>query len=400
MTGKAQAMTIQAAQRMQDIAPFYVMRLLGRAKELQAQGRDIIHLEVGEPDFPTPTGITDAGIVALQQGKTRYTASTGIAELKRAIADYYHQQWQLDINPQRIIITPGSSAALQLLMQMLVNPGDAVMMTDPGYPCNRHFVRLSEGQALAIKVDSQSDFQIDEQLARQYWQDNVCALLLSTPSNPTGSCLSLETIGQLQAYCAEQNASLIIDEIYQGLNFDSAPLTALQHDADNVFVINSFSKFFGMTGWRLGWLVVPEAFIDAAERLAQNVYLAAPTISQYAALMAFDEQVLQELESRRQEFQKRRDYLLPALEAIGFKAGYKPAGAFYLYMDCSAFSHDSFDFCSRLLEEQGVAITPGIDFGSHLPHIHVRFAYTTSVENLQKAVSRIKTFISTYHATA
>lgn len=381
------------ARRMQGIAPFHVMRLLERARQLEAGGRSIIHMEVGEPDFPTPSTITAAGIHALEQGRTHYTPATGIPELKAAIAGYYAKRYGVKIDPARVIVTPGSSGALQLVMNMLINPGEQVMMTDPGYPCNRHFVRLVGGNALSVPVGPDSNYQLNSAIVREYWQESVRAVMIASPSNPVGSCLEAEQISDLIDWLAERRAFLIMDEIYQGLNFGHESFTALQADADNLFVINSFSKYFGMTGWRLGWMIVPDGYAGAADRLSQNLFLAPQTMAQYAALEAFSDETMRELEARRAEFQRRRDYLLPALEKLGFRARSTPLGAFYLYMDCSALTDDSFAFCERLLEEAGVAITPGLDFGSYQQNTHVRFAYTTDMEQLKRAVERIRDFL-------
>lgn len=382
------------ANRMSDIAPFHVMKILARARQLESQGKDIVHMEVGEPDFETPGLITQAGINALEHGETHYTPATGLPFLKQAIADYYNKELGVELNPARIIVTPGSSGALQLLMSLLVNPGERVQLTDPGYPCNRHFVRLVEGNPVSIPVDHTTDYQITVDIARQHWQENTRAVLLASPSNPTGSMVSPEQITELSEFLAEKNAFLIMDEIYQGITFDNKAVTALQSGAENLFVVNSFSKYFAMTGWRLGWLIVPEGFIDAAERYAQNVFLAPQTMAQIAALQAFKSEVIDELNQRTDEFEKRRDYLVPELEKLGFKLKSKPGGAFYLYMDCSRLTDDSYQFCVDLLEQAGVAITPGIDFGEYQAEKYVRFAYTTSIENLQEGVRRISEFLS------
>ncbi len=381
------------SDRMSDIAPFHVMKLLARARQLESEGRKIIHMEVGEPDFPTPENVTQAGIRALEQGETHYTPATGLPQLKQAIADYYHSSYGVELDPARVIVTPGSSGALQLLMSLLVNPGDAVLLTDPGYPCNRHFVRLVEGEPLTIPVDHTTAYQITTAVAQQHWRDNVRAVLLASPSNPTGSTISLDEVKELAEFLAARKSFLIMDEIYQGLNFDEPTITALQTGAENLFVVNSFSKFFGMTGWRLGWMIVPPEFAEPADRLAQNVYLAAQTMAQFAALEALKPETLLTLRQRRDEFQKRRDYLIPALEQVGFRLKHKPNGAFYLYMDCSALTGDSFQFSQDLLEQAGVAITPGLDFGRHQAEKYVRFAFTTSIANLQEGVGRISDFV-------
>jgi len=380
------------AARMQSIQPFHVMALLARARELEAQGRSIIHMEIGEPDFVTPQPVIDAGIRALQDGYTHYTPAVGLTALRERLAEFYQQRYDVNVEPRRIVITPGASAALQLVMAVLVNPGDRVLMADPGYPCNRNFVYLLNGQPLGIPVTAATAYQPTPQQVREYWTDSVTALLVASPSNPTGTLLGENKLREFHAIAAAQGGSLIVDEIYHGLVYDEQATTALAV-SDDIFVVNSFSKYFGMTGWRLGWLIAPDDYVADIDKLAQNLFLAAPTIAQHAALKAFDEESISILESRRREFRQRRDYLLPALRELGFEIAVIPQGAFYLYANCSRFSDDSFSFASRLLEEAGVAITPGIDFGTHQPETHVRFAYTTSLENLQEGVQRLREFL-------
>ncbi|WP_126454668.1 pyridoxal phosphate-dependent aminotransferase [Sulfuriflexus mobilis] len=384
---------LHIAARMHDIQPFHVMALLGRARELEAQGRDIVHMEIGEPDFITAQPIIDAGVKALQAGQTHYTPSLGLPALREAISAFYKQRYNQDVPARRIVITPGASGALQLIFSALINPGDSVVMADPGYPCNRHFVRLNEGETIGVPVNADSDYQLTADLLKQYWATNTVAAMLASPSNPTGTIVNEASLQAMHAVSQARGGNLIVDEIYHGLVYDQDISTALKISADDVFVINSFSKYFGMTGWRVGWLVAPEGYIDAIDRLAQNVFLAASTPAQYAALAAFQPETMEILEQRRAAFAERRDYLLPALRELGFDIPVTPQGAFYLYANCSRFTDDSYRFAGRLLEEAGVAITPGIDFGSHRPEQHVRFAYTTSLEYLQKGVERIKRFL-------
>ena len=384
---------MKPASRMQSIQPFHVMALLARARELEAAGRSIIHMEIGEPDFVTPQPVIDAGIRALQEGYTHYTPAAGLWSLRERIAGFYKQRYGVDIEPQRVIVTPGASAALQLIMAEVVNPGDQVLMADPGYPCNRNFVYLLNGQPLGIPVTAATAYQATPQQVRDYWTEQVAALLVASPSNPTGTLLGEHTLREYHAIAAAQDGCLIVDEIYHGLVYDEQASTALAI-SDEIFVVNSFSKYFGMTGWRLGWLIAPQAYVADIEKLAQNLFLAAPTIAQHAALKAFDEESINILETRRREFKQRRDYLLPALRDVGFDIPVIPDGAFYLYANCSHFTDDSYRFTSRLLEEAGVAITPGTDFGVNQPGTHVRFAYTTSLENLQEGVRRLREFLS------
>ena len=378
---------------MQVIQPFHVMALLARARELEAAGRSVIHMEIGEPDFVTPQPVIDAGIRALQDGYTHYTPAVGLQALRERIAEFYQQRYDVAVEPRRIVITPGASAALQLVLAALVNPGDQVLMADPGYPCNRNFVYLLNGRPVGIPVTAASAYQPTPPQVREYWTSEVAALLVASPSNPTGTLLGENSLREFHAIAAAQGGSLIVDEIYHGLVYGEQATTALGI-SDDVFVVNSFSKYFGMTGWRLGWLVAPDAYVSGIDKLAQNLFLAAPTIAQHAALRAFDEENINILESRRREFRQRRDYLLPALRELGFDIAVIPEGAFYLYANCSRFTDDSYSFTSRLLEEAGVAITPGIDFGNNQPETHVRFAYTTSLENLQEGIRRLHAYLS------
>lgn len=377
------------AQRMQGIAPFHVMDVIARTHELEAQGRSIIHMEVGEPDFTTAEPIIQAGQQALLDGRTRYTASTGITELRQAISGFYRERYQIDVPFERILVTPGASGALQLATAVLVNPGEQVLMTDPSYPCNRHFVRLSEGEAVTIPVGANSAYQLNRELVEQHWTERTVAVMLASPSNPTGTLIPEQSLDAILQLVAERGGRLIMDEIYHGLIYDHEAMTVLAR-SDQVFVVNSFSKYFGMTGWRLGWLVVPADYVREVEKLAQNMFISATTMSQYAALAAFTPETIAICEQRREEFQRRRDFLLPALIDLGFDIPTVPEGAFYLYADCSRFSDDSYSFALHLLEQGGVAITPGIDFGEHQAQRHVRFAYTNSLENLAEGIERLR----------
>ncbi|RMG29415.1 MAG: pyridoxal phosphate-dependent aminotransferase [Gammaproteobacteria bacterium] len=382
------------AGRTRDIAPFHVMRLLARARELEAAGRDIVHMEVGEPDFETPEAVRRAGCEALLAGRTHYTPAAGLARLRAALADEYRKRFGVAVAPERILVTPGASGALQLVVTALLDPGSAVMLTDPGYPCNRHFARMVEGAVVPVPVGAESGYQLTRALAEAHWTDATRMVLVASPANPSGTCLPAEEMAALHALCRARGAWLVVDEIYQRLVYDRAPGTALALGED-VVVLNSFSKYHGMTGWRLGWLVAPPAVVEAADRIAQNLFLAAPTVAQWAALTALeDEVVAEELERRRRVFRTRRDFLLPALRGLGFEIPVVPEGAFYLYARLPADWGDSMAFCERLLEEAGVAITPGADFGRHQADRHVRFAYTTAIERLAEGVRRIEAFLA------
>lgn len=385
-------MTYPVANRMSSIAPFHVMDVLARARRLESAGRKIIHLEVGEPDFTTIEPIIEAGRKALAQGKTHYTPAVGLMQLREAIAAYYKQRYEENILPDRVVITPGASGALQLALGVTINPDDGVLMADPGYPCNRHMVAMYGGEIQAIAVNAETDFQLTKELVQQHWQDNSRVVMLASPSNPTGTLVAFEEIKAICAWVASKDGLVIVDEIYHGLVYADHPGTAFAAGS-NVIVINSFSKYFGMTGWRLGWLVAPQDLIDPMDRLAQNIFLAAPTIAQHAAIVALSNEVRPLLDERRDEFQRRRDFLMPALQEIGFDIEAEPQGAFYLYANCSRFTDDSMQFSRDLLEQVGIALTPGADFGFNKSEEYIRFSYTMDIDLLKQAVGSIKKFI-------
>lgn len=374
------------ASRLAHIEPFHVMDVLARARALEAQGRSIMHLEIGEPDFPTADPIVRAGIAALQAGKTHYTPALGLPALRAAIAESYAPRTHVETN--RVAVTPGASGALQLIFGALLSPGDEVLLADPGYPCNRHFVRLFEGVPVGIPVDASTAYQLTADLIRRHWTPRTVAVLIASPSNPTGTIVPDDEMARIARTVEELGGVLIVDEIYHGLTYGERPSSVLAI-SERAFVVNSFSKYYGMTGWRVGWLVAPPEYMSAVDKLAQNIFLAASTPGQYAALAALSVEARDELERRRRLFGERRDYLLPALRQLGFGIPVAPQGAFYLYADCSRFTADSQAFALGLLEQAGVAITPGLDFGSHQPQRHVRFSYANTLENLRQAVERL-----------
>ncbi len=364
------------------------MALLSRAKELEAQGRDIVHMEIGEPDFPTPEPILAAAEGALRKRLMHYTPALGLPGLREAISRHYRNRYGVDVSSKRIVVTTGGSGALLLALGALVNPGQEVLVTDPGYPCNRNFVQFVGGVPCAVPVTAATNYQLTPELVERHWTSRSAAVMLASPSNPTGTVMAQDGLRDVLSWISRQGGAVIVDEIYHGLVYGTHIPTALQF-SDDVFVVNSFSKYFQMTGWRLGWLVVPEAFVPHIDKLAQNLFLAAPTPAQYAALSAFDSATIAILEQRRAEFQRRRDFLVPELQKLGFQIPVIPDGAFYVYANSAALAPDSFELTRRILEEAGVAFTPGIDFGKNAPEQHVRFAYTTSVARLQEGVQRL-----------
>lgn len=379
--------------RVAQVAPFRVMHLLEMAQAREAEGHDVIHLEVGEPDFPSPEPVIAAGQAALAAGQTRYTPAAGLPALREAISQHYADHFQAQVDPSRILVTPGASGALLLASQLLVESGDRVLMADPNYPCNRHFMALAGADVDAIPVGRESGWQLNADLIAANWTPTTRLAMLASPSNPTGHTLSATALEGVQQAVRQRDGALVVDEIYQGLNYDDAPLSALSI-SDDAFVVNSFSKYFGMTGWRLGWLVAPEDAVEPLTRLAQNVFLAASTPAQHAALAAFTPECRDILEHRRQTLKARRDVLLAGLETLGLAPDMPPQGAFYLWLDISRYSQDSQAFCEQLLIEENVAITPGIDFAVQGGEHFVRIAFTTDVARLEEAVARISRFVS------
>jgi aspartate/methionine/tyrosine aminotransferase len=377
-----------AARRMADIAPFHVMELLTRARQLEVEGRSIIHMEVGEPDFPTPPQVIEAASEFIRGGQVFYTPALGISALREAIARFYADRYGIDISPERIAVTAGASGALLLALGVLLDPGDEVLLPDPGYPCNRHFVRMLEGVPHALFVGPETGYQPTAEQVAQHWTARGKGLLVASPANPTGTMIAPAAMAELASCVAERGGALLVDEIYHGLTYGCDARTALSL-SDEIFVINSFSKYFGMTGWRLGWLVVPPRFVRDIEKLAQNLFISPSTPAQHAALAAFRPETIALLEARRTEFQARRDFLLPALRHLGFRITAEPHGAFYLYADSSPIAPDSTALARELIEQAGVAITPGLDFGENAPQHHVRFAYTVMRDKLEEGVARL-----------
>ncbi len=383
------------SRRSQDIEPFHVMALLARAQALEQAGHDVIHLEIGEPDFTTAAPIVQAGQAALAAGHTRYTAARGLPALRQAIAGFYQDRYQVQVDPERILVTPGGSGALLLASSLLVDPDKHWLLADPGYPCNRHFLRLVEGAAQLVPVGPQTAYQLTPELVGQHWNAASVGALVASPANPTGTVLSAAQLAALSQALKARGGHLVVDEIYHGLTYGMDAASVLQVD-DEAFVLNSFSKYYGMTGWRLGWLVAPKQAVADLEKLAQNLYISASSIAQHAALACFEPDTIAIFEQRRAAFRQRRDYLLPALRALGFRIEVEPEGAFYLYCDVSAFTDDAQAFCAHFLETQHVAFTPGLDFGHHRANAHVRLAYTQEVPRLEEAVARIRRGLETW----
>jgi aspartate/methionine/tyrosine aminotransferase len=387
---------LTTAARVAEIAPFHVMEVQTAARALEAAGRSVVHMEIGEPDFPTPAPVIAAAQQAIAGGDLYYTSALGLPALRQAIAGHYRDHYGVAVAPERIIVTAGSSAALLLVMALIVNRDDRILLSDPGYPCNRHFVRVLEGDPVGIPVGPESNYQLTASLVERHWTPTTRGALIATPSNPTGTVVPQDEMRRIADVVQARRGELIVDEIYLGLTYGMGagekPASVLDF-ADDAFVISSFSKYFNMTGWRLGWLVAPERHVRDLEKLAQNLYISPASPSQRAALACFTPETLAILEARRRAFEERRDFLVPALREIGFRIPVMPSGGFFVYADCSAFSDDSERFCREVLEGCGVAFTPGIDFGRHRAAQHVRLAYTVAMDKLEDGVARLARYL-------
>jgi len=384
------------AARVAGIEPFHVMEVQTAARALEAAGRTVVHMEIGEPDFPTPPQVLAAAERALAGGRIYYTSALGLPELREAIARHYAERFGIAIAPERVIVTAGSSAGLLLVMALLVDRDEQILLSDPGYPCNRHFVRVLEGDPVGIPVGPETNYQLSAELIERAWSPRTRGVLIASPSNPTGTQVPPKEMRDIAATVARLGGRLIVDEIYLGLSYDAKPQSALKlvgEHADDLFVISSFSKYFNMTGWRLGWVIAPERQVRDLEKIAQNLYISPATVSQRAALACFEPETLALLEERRRAFRDRRDYLVPALRELGFGIPVMPTGGFFVYADSSRFAADSQAFCRDVLEAAGVAITPGIDFGRHRAAAHVRFAYTIEMAKLEDGVDRLRRFL-------
>ena len=388
-------MPFTLADRVTSLSSFKVMDVMQAAQELEQQGRDIIHMEVGEPRFELPEPLLKAAHQALEKYPLGYTSACGIRPLREAIADYYLQHHQLRISPDRIIVTTGSSAALGLLCDLLFNPGDGVMLTDPGYPCNPNFLRRGRLQPQLIPVTESSHFQLTEALVKGFWCAYTRGVIIASPANPTGEIIDAAELAAICRFVTSHNGALIADELYHGLTYSPSPPATALALSDNAFVINGFSKYYGLTGWRLGWLVAPDFCVERLTAMIQNFYISSPTLSQYVALAALDSDNQHIFQQRRDEFRERRDYLVHALRDLGFGIQHVPEGAFYLYTDISAFSDDSETFCNNLLFEHAIACTPGTDFGQNRASQYVRFSYTEPLPRLKQAVERLARFLAT-----
>lgn len=376
------------ARRMGEITPFRVVEVMERAWQVEASGRSVIHLVAGEPDFGTPAPVVEAARRAMQGGHLHYTPALGIPELRDALSAYYADRMGVDVPRHRIVVTTGASAALLLAFGATVDPGAEVLVTDPGYPCNANLVRLYGGTPVGVPVDASGNYQPTPQSLEQARAGRTTGLLIGTPANPTGAVMPAADVEAVIRWAEAAGVTCYVDEVYGELVYERTPFSALAC-SDDVFVVGSFSKTFGMTGWRLGWLVCPAWALDAVKRLAQNVYISPPALAQAAGLAAFGPEVWDEVARRVEILRRRRDVIVEGLRAVGFDVPLVPEGAFYAYAGCSGLAEDSSELVDRLLNYVGVAVAPGNDFGSHRASEHVRVSYAASLEQIEQALERM-----------
>jgi len=381
-----------AASRTLGIEPFYVMEIVKEAQRLAAAGRSIVHLSIGEPDFTAPPPVQAAARQAIEEGRTQYTPALGTDGLREAIAADYARRFQLAVDPERVVVTAGASGALLLALAALLERDRTLLMPDPSYPCNRHFAAVLEGRAQLLPCGPETRFQPTAPSIDEAWTAQTAGVLLASPSNPTGTSIAPPVLAAIAGCVRAHSGFLIVDEIYQGLTYDHAPSTVLSLGED-VLALASFSKYFGMTGWRLGWLVAPRWLVPTLEKLAQNLFICPSAIAQHAALACFSAEALSIYEARRDEFRRRRDFLVPALRQLGFDVPVMPDGAFYIYARVSRFALDSWDFAFELLRETGVCVVPGRDFGTAGTSEYVRLSYANKQEKLEEAVMRMEEYL-------
>lgn len=376
------------ATRTHDFLTFHAVELFKQGQALQAAGKDIISLGIGEPDFTAPPQVVEALERAARAGLSGYSPPAGLTPLREAIAQFYHDKFGATINPARVIVTAGASGALTLACAALVNSGGEVLMPDPSYPANSNFVLAAGGVPRLIPSSTEKRFQLSAQDVAQHWSPATQGVMVASPSNPTGTSIAADELAELLTEVRARDGFAIVDEIYLGLSYEGEPRSALTLD-DDIIVINSFSKYFHMTGWRLGWMIVPEDMVAPVEKIAASLQICAPTLAQHGALACFTDQAMKTFEHRREAFKQRRDYLLPEFERLGIQVPVKPDGAFYIYADISNLGMDSGTFSQRLLLEAGIAAVPGLDFGpAHGGHT-MRFSYATGLDRLEEAVARM-----------
>ncbi|MBT9489891.1 MAG: pyridoxal phosphate-dependent aminotransferase [Rubrivivax sp.] len=389
---------MKLAARLDQIEPFYVMECAKAARTIDHSpecdpargGEPMIYLNIGEPDFTAPPLVVAAAEQALHAGRTQYTQATGMPELRERIAAWYGSRFGLAIDPARIVVTAGASAALQLATLALFEAGDEVLMPDPSYPCNRHFVSATGATPRLLPAGPAARFQLDAASVIAHWTPHTRGVLLASPSNPTGTSIAPAEMAAIVQAVRARGGVTLVDEIYLGLSYDDTYAGSALALGEDVISINSFSKYFSMTGWRLGWLVLPPALVPAVEKLAQNLYICASSLAQQAALACFEPASIAEYEQRRAAFRQRRDVVVPALQAMGLDVPVVPDGAFYVWADCSRFSASSWDFCFDMMRRAHVALTPGRDFGPAAAERYVRLSFASSLPEIEAALARLR----------
>jgi aspartate/methionine/tyrosine aminotransferase len=394
---------MRISRRAQAIEPFYVMEVAKQAaalaREVEGGDRPMVFLNIGEPDFTAPPLVQEAAARAIRDGRTQYTPATGLPLLRERISGWYADRFGVAVPASRIVVTAGASAALQLACLALIEAGDEILMPDPSYPCNRHFVSAAEGRSVLLPTTADERFQLSADKVAEAWNAQTRGVLLASPSNPTGTSIATDELRRIHAFVANRGGITLVDEIYLGLSHDASFGRSALALSDQIVSINSFSKYFNMTGWRLGWLVVPEALVPVVERIAQNLFICASTVAQHAALACFEADSLALYEQRRAEFRARRDFFVPALNALGLPVPVVPDGAFYAWADCSAACRklgvkDSWDFAFEVMRRAHVAVTPGRDFGQATTANFIRFSTASSMAHLQEAAARLRTLLA------
>ena len=394
---------MRISERAQKIEPFYVLEVAKAAsllaKDIAHTDRPMVFLNIGEPDFTAPPLVQEAAARAVHNGTTQYTPALGLMPLRERISDWYATRFQAKVPASRIVVTVGASAALHLACMALIDAGDEILMPDPSYPCNRHFVSAAQGKAVLIPATAQERFQLSADKVQSAWTERTRGVLLASPSNPTGTSIHPDELRRIHQVVQSRGGITLVDEIYLALSFDAQFGQTALHIDDNLISINSFSKYFNMTGWRLGWMVVPEKLVPVIERLAQNLFICPSTIAQHASLACFEPESIAVYEQRRQEFKARRDFFIPALNALGLTVPVMPDGAFYAWADCSAACrklgvNGSWDFALEVMQQAHVAVTPGRDFGTFETAGFIRFSTASSMAQLQTAVERLRTLLA------
>ena len=384
---------LKFSDRANAITPFYAMAFSEKASALEAKGHHVVRLNIGEPDFGAPGPVVQAMQDVMEKAELPYTSALGLPALREAIAGFYLQRHGVAVNPNNVVVTAGASAALLLVSAALVNHGDKVMLADPAYPCNRQFIRSFGGQLQSIPAGAEQRFQLTPQSVQANWQSDTKGVMLASPSNPTGTSVPESDLAAICDFVKSRGGWRIVDEIYLNLSHPGHAQTVLAVDPDAI-VINSFSKYFGMTGWRLGWCVVPDDMVPVMERLAQNLYICPSTPAQYAALACFTPETLNVCEGRRDILLHRRQRVLDGLKQAGLSVDVEPDGAFYVYINVTSTGLNAMTFCERLLEEQHVALTPGNDFGEVTGDDYVRLSFAASETALDEGIKRIGTFLA------